>query len=133
MEFAWCILPFKHLSTLRCHQTWLAGKWTIKIDFSQPETSIYMGFSSRSCLMTPEGKSMTNPMKNHHFPMSFVWFSYVFVALFREKSATPGTPRRRPPLGERDIFIVILIIFDAETKVSAILREAWMVVRAGRT
>ena len=24
----------------------------------------------------PDGKSHRNPMKNHHFPMVFLWFSY---------------------------------------------------------
>ena len=27
---------------------------------------------------SPEGKSHLNPMKNHHFPMVFLWFSYGF-------------------------------------------------------
>ena len=50
-----------HRHTLRCDQTWLAGKWTMHRWFPYQNIHSVRGFSSQPCLMTPESKTNVIP------------------------------------------------------------------------
>ena len=79
--------------TLRCHQTWGAGKW-MKMDhlvqwFSHEKTSIRR-FSSQPCLMTPEGseqKSCTVSSGQSPFRTVFHLLSYLLQRYLRHWNA----------------------------------------------
>ena len=64
------------------HEDWVT-EWRF---LARKITCFYGPFSSKPCLMTPEGKNpIHNPMKppsSYGFPMVFLWFSYGFLMVF---------------------------------------------------
>ena len=67
------------LFTLRFHQTWRAGKWTIEINDSPIKNSIQFGHFPAMLYETRGSPFHEIPSKtrwNYDFPMVFLWFSH---------------------------------------------------------